>query len=99
MLFVIPLISLLTTTALQLINAHDNTMLAPPPQVFHLLTAHLAPGGSALIASKKYYFGVGGGTMELQRLAAQSEELQCAVVFTAADGKSNVREIIEVRRV
>lgn len=75
-------------------------------QVFRLLKAHLAPSGVALVASKKYYFGVGGGTLELQSLveastSTSSEEggqLQCSVVFTAADGKSNVREIIEVRR-
>lgn len=57
----------------------------------------------AFIASKKYYFGVGGGTGELQRLAAESlgggktKGLVCRVVMSAVDGKSNVREIIEVR--
>jgi hypothetical protein len=66
--------------------------------VYHLLQTHLAPGGIALIASKKYYFGVGGGTMELQNLVAQNRDMQSTVVFTAADGRSNVREIIEVRK-
>lgn len=73
-------------------------MLCMCMQVYRLLLSHLAPGGVALIASKKYYFGVGGGTWELQTLVAQGGELQSSVVFTAADGKSNVREIIEVRK-
>ena len=69
-----------------------------------MLKVHLAPTGVALIASKKYYFGVGGGTLELQTLVEEVGKgeggggLQCTVVFTVADGKSNVREIIEVRR-
>lgn len=68
-------------------------------QVFRLLQSHLAPQGVALIASKKYYFGVGGGTLDLQQLVARSGDLQSAVVFSAVDGKSNIREIIEVTRV
>lgn len=36
--------------------------------------------------------------MELQNLVAQNRDMQSTVVFTAADGRSNVREIIEVRK-
>ena len=33
-----------------------------------MIQRHLALGGVALIASKKYYFGVGGGTFDLEIL-------------------------------
>jgi hypothetical protein len=39
-------------------------------KVFDIINTHLEPNGVALIASKKYYFGVGGGTYELQNLAS-----------------------------
>ena len=68
--------------------------------MYQLLKAHLAPSGVAFVASKKYYFGVGGGTMELQRLIeAGGDNLSSEIVDTAADGKSNVRDIIKVWRV
>jgi len=55
------------------------------------------PHGTALIAAKSYYFGVGGGT---RLFAAAVEEDGTFVVDTVAsysDGASNVREILRVR--
>ncbi len=66
--------------------------------MFQLLKSHLGPNSIALIASKKYYFGVGGGSFALQNLIAESDEMESTVVFKADDGKSNIREIIEVKK-
>lgn len=64
-----------------------------------LLDRHLSQSGTALIASKRYYFGVGGGTAELQTLIAHCKTLSATVVFTADDGKSNVRDIVKIERI
>ena len=65
-------------------------------------------GGSfALLATKRYYFGLGGGTLELQRLAEGREgegegegegarRLRVRVVASIEDGSSNVRDILRV---
>ena len=70
---------------------------------------HLSTGGVALLATKRFYFGVGGGTMELKGLvdaacvdATRNAEgrapLIMEVVRVFADGSSNIREIISIRR-
>ena len=64
-----------------------------------MVTAHLDTEGVALIASKKYYFGVGGGTFELENLAAMpSSKLKYCLVKSYEDGQSNIREIIKLVR-
>ena len=57
-----------------------------------------APDGVALIAAKRYYFGVGGGTRAFAEALAESGAFECDVAATYADGASNVREILRVRR-
>jgi hypothetical protein len=67
--------------------------------VFDIIDAHLGPNGVALIASKKYYFGVGGGTLELQNLAAlPSSQLHYSLLDTYETGHSNIREVIKLVR-
>jgi hypothetical protein len=63
-----------------------------------ILRKLLAPKGTALIASKKYYFGCGGGTVELERLLSNDSSLTFKIVRSYSDGKSNVRDIISVSR-
>jgi hypothetical protein len=53
------------------------------------------------VAGKRFYFGVGGGTAYLQRLAEERRDefgLAVSVVQSIEDGLSNVRDILEVRR-
>jgi predicted nicotinamide N-methyase len=62
----------------------------------------LAPDGVALVATKTFYFGVGGGTLALklaleQSAAADSERvLHMESIMQYADFKSNVRELLKV---
>ena len=51
----------------------------------------------ALIAGKAHYFGVGGSARGFEA-AARAEGLEHEVVWRKADGASNVREIIRLRR-
>ena len=60
------------------------------------IVAHLAPNGVALVATKRYYFGCGGGTVALQTALARTS-LAHAVVWSADDGKSNIRDILELK--
>lgn len=63
----------------------------------------LKPGGMALVAGKTYYFGVGGGMRAFQksiRATAEAMRLDVAldVVDEIRDGRSNVREILRIRK-
>ena len=60
----------------------------------------LSPRGVCLLAAKSYYFGVGGGT---NAFASYCETyfgaLRVERVKTISDGKSNVREILAIRKI
>ena len=50
-----------------------------------------------LVATKDYYFGVGGGRFVLEQLLARSfPHLRCVMVRHYDDGSSNVRSILAV---
>lgn len=68
--------------------------------LFRSCSALLAPGGSALVAAKRYYFGIGGSTMEFADLVKREGrgEWSCTLVDTIEDGKSNIREILLLKR-
>ena len=69
-------------------------------KVFDMIAAHLETEGVALIASKKYYFGVGGGTFELEKLASKPNSvLRYTLLKFYEDGQSNIREVIKLVRV
>eukprot|EP01096_Ripella_sp_DP13-Kostka_P013441 TRINITY_DN5838_c0_g1_i1.p1 TRINITY_DN5838_c0_g1~~TRINITY_DN5838_c0_g1_i1.p1 ORF type:complete len:407 (-),score=138.70 TRINITY_DN5838_c0_g1_i1:22-1125(-) len=55
------------------------------------------PDGIALIASKVFYFGVGGGTNDFQKIVDQDQEMECFPVKRFVDGQSNVRQILLLR--
>ena len=57
----------------------------------------LAADGVALVASKRYYFGVGGGTVELMRWVERDGTMVCEVVEVLEDGHSNIREVVRLR--
>ena len=48
------------------------------------------------IASKIYYFGVGGGIDEFSAIVGKDEDMDCCVVKTIDDGKSNRRQILKL---
>ena len=55
-------------------------------------------GGIALIGGKRYYFGTGGGTGYLMSLLKEDPDLTGDIVATFENCKSNIREIILVKR-
>jgi hypothetical protein len=65
-----------------------------------VLKSHLKVGGAAYFAAKRFYFGLGGGTVVfskfIKREAAALFSVESVKVFE--DGLSNIREIIVVRR-
>ena len=61
----------------------------------------VAQGGVALVAAKRFYFGVGGGTAAFLSLlrkqrAGAGVALSAEVVRVFEDGASNIREILRV---
>lgn len=65
-------------------------------RIAYMIENHLEENGIALVASKRYYFGVGGGTDELRKLISSNISFQ--VLATFEDGSSNIREIIQLQR-
>uniref|UniRef100_A0A0G4FBX1 protein-histidine N-methyltransferase n=1 Tax=Chromera velia CCMP2878 TaxID=1169474 RepID=A0A0G4FBX1_9ALVE len=70
--------------------------------VYAVLDCCLGPKGQALLASKKFYFGVGGGTSSFLRYVRDRRSgggtLDAQVWRSFEDTKSNVREILQVTR-
>ena len=63
---------------------------------------HLKHSGVAYIATKRYYFGVGGGSDAfregLLRYATREGEFQISAVEVYDNGRGNIRELLCVRR-
>jgi SAM-dependent methyltransferase len=53
--------------------------------------------GISFICSKKFYFGVGGGTSQFMDYVANKGDYQVNVVKEINDGMSNIRQIIELK--
>ncbi len=74
-----------------------------------LLYSSLSLNGVAFLATKRYYFGVGGGTETAIKaiednnesyrspLGSQNKRLACEIVRRFEDGASNIRDIIAVK--
>ena len=56
----------------------------------------LSATGEAVVATKRYYFGCGGGVAALENEIGRVDRLCCEVVWSAEDGRSNVRDIVRV---
>ena len=56
----------------------------------------LSVDGEAVVATKRYYFGCGGGVAALENEIGRIDRLCCEVVWSAEDGRSNVRDIVRV---
>ena len=68
------------------------------PRLWRLLQQQLRhPTGTALIAAKSYYFGVGGSVADFCALVQADERFTCESVRTFEDGQSNRREVLMVR--
>ena len=62
------------------------------------IKACLKPEGSVCyLAAKSFYFGVGGGIAGFQKLVERDGTFQHRVLHTIDNGKSNRREILELR--
>ena len=67
------------------------------PSLLRLLDAVLKPEGLACFASKRHYFGVGGGATAFTA-AAVAAGWDVRTVASVEDGRSMVRDVLEVRR-
>jgi hypothetical protein len=68
-------------------------------QIFRFIENHLEVNGIALIASKRYYFGVGGGVALLENLISSSVCLfDYQIIMSVDDGKSNIRDVVKLKR-
>lgn len=66
-------------------------------RLWQLLCEQLRVGGTALIAAKSYYFGVGGSVAEFCALVDADGRFECRRLRTFEDGASNRREVLSVR--
>jgi len=64
-------------------------------KILTILSSHLSSHGVALVASKRHYFGVGGGVYDFVELVTNSDSgLVCEVVWSSEGGLS--RDIIMI---
>ncbi len=66
-------------------------------RLWKLVSEQLRRGGTALIAAKSYYFGVGGSVADFRSLVDADGRFECKGVRTFEDGASNRREVLSVR--
>ncbi|KAG5188234.1 hypothetical protein JKP88DRAFT_353472 [Tribonema minus] len=63
-------------------------------QIHRLIETLLAPGGHALVAAKRYYFGCGGSCAHFKQLVAPPMACETACVIDT--GVANIREVLLV---
>ena len=73
------------------------------PQALHelhdLLCDLLELDGVAIVAAKRFYFGVGGGVSSFMAIANRLGKARVRVASSVEDGSSNIRDILEFRRI
>lgn len=67
------------------------------PVLYDCLEYLLKDTGVAYISGKCFYFGVGGGTQAFHSFV-NARKLSCVCVHRIQDGKSNIREILQVTK-
>ncbi len=72
-------------------NSHHDHHCSSTPHDHHSSSTPFA-----LVAAKRFYFGVGGSTLEFRKLVERDGEMMATVVKTLEDGVSNIREIIKL---
>jgi len=55
--------------------------------------------GICFVCSKKFYFGVGGGTSQFMEYVIKKGDFDVKIVHEINDGISNIRQILEIRNV
>ena len=63
-----------------------------------ILERCLTADGRAFFATKRFYFGLTGGTDDFEDFLREGRQFASEVVHTVEDGVSTIRDIIEVRR-
>ncbi|RYH18012.1 hypothetical protein EON65_27775 [archaeon] len=60
----------------------------------------MSENGCALLGTKRFYFGVNGGTYELERIINEiySSSLSLETVKEYVDGCSNIRDLLRVSK-
>jgi hypothetical protein len=61
-----------------------------------MIQHHLEINGIALIATKRFYFGVGGGSATLEELVKSFHNLEISLIASYEDGASNIRDIFQI---
>eukprot|EP01067_Filipodium_phascolosomae_P009786 Filipodium_phascolosomae@DN969_c0_g1_i2.p1 len=70
------------------------------PLIVHILKTHLKRGGIAVLSGKRFYFGVGGGVASFHAYVDENAHyLKAEVVQKVEDGRSNVRDVLLIRRI
>jgi SAM-dependent methyltransferase len=64
---------------------------------YNIIKLRLKNPGICFVASKKFYFGVGGGTNQFIEYVNQQNDFTITVVKEVNDGISNIRQILELR--
>jgi SAM-dependent methyltransferase len=64
---------------------------------YSIIKEKLSNPGICFICSKKYYFGVGGGTSQFMDYVNKQGDFQISVIKEFNDGMSNIRQILEIR--
>ena len=67
-------------------------------RLWELIRAQLAKGGTAYVAAKSYYFGVGGSVSQFKEMVAADRRFGMKTVRVVDDGASNRREVFLLHR-
>ena len=65
-------------------------------KIYNLIKNNLNKDGEAFFASKRFYFGVGGGSSEFRQYISDRNEFQIEQVKTIKDGINNIRVILKI---
>ena len=65
-------------------------------KIYNLIKNYLNKGGEAYFASKRFYFGVGGGSSEFRQFINDRNEFEISQVKQIKDGINNIRVILKI---
>ena len=65
-------------------------------KIYNLIKNNLNKDGEAYFASKRFYFGVGGGSSEFRQFICDRNEFEISQVKQIKDGISNIRVILKI---
>jgi SAM-dependent methyltransferase len=64
---------------------------------YRIIKENLNKPGICFLCSKKFYFGVGGGTSQFIEYVESQGDFEIKVIKEINDGMSNIRQILEIR--